>query len=186
MHCDRTLLTKWSSVGHLLILVCLQPAQAVVANTVDWGCLDNPFLTSGGWKAHQSAGRSRVWWHLLLALQMAIFLLYPHLVERERSSLLHSSYKTLIPLMRVPPSSSHHLPKVPPLNTIIRSQGINTNEFLERHIVLIHSSIYFPGVVTMHTLSFRNQFLSTLGLRTLAEMDPIHYISVWVLVQYSL
>ena len=46
---------------------------------------------------------------------------------REKDHLSYmSSYKTLIPFMRVPPSWSHHLPKVPPLNTITSEVRVST------------------------------------------------------------
>lgn len=124
---DRTftdqVVIRWSSVDHRLPTAC----SVVVTNTVDWGSLDNLHF-SHFWRLKKpirvlaDPGSGGIFF---FALQMAIFLLYPHLVERERSP-SHLSIRHHPTLRGKAISSSHHLPKVPPFNTITSEVRVST------------------------------------------------------------
>lgn len=84
----KTLLTKWTFVGSA-DLTPISSAQAAMTNTIAW-VLDN-FYFSQFWKLRslQGAGRCSGWWGPLSDVQIATFLLYPHIGEREIISLMH-------------------------------------------------------------------------------------------------
>lgn len=65
----------------------------------------------------------------LHGLQVVIFSLCPHMVEREQSLLMSPLIRPLIPFMRVPSSSPNYLPEAPPLNTITLEIQASTSHF---------------------------------------------------------
>ena len=107
----------------IVVVVCLSLFGLLQQNTTDWVAYkQQKFIShsSGGWKSE-----SRVLaWSGLGPLQVADFLLCPHMVEGGNSFI-----RSLIPFMRVPPSCPKHLPKVPHPNTIALGIRISAYEF---------------------------------------------------------
>lgn len=66
---------------------------------------------------------------LLPSSQMALFSLWPHVVEGVREPSGVSFVRTLISVIRAQPSGPKHLPDTPPLNTITLGVRISTYEF---------------------------------------------------------
>lgn len=59
----------------------------------------------------QDQGAGRQGGSPLPSLQMAIFLLFPHMTKREILCIMFFLIRVLIPLLRAPPSGLHYLPK---------------------------------------------------------------------------
>ena len=107
-------------------------AQAAITKYHRLNNLNNKLIShsSGGWKVQdQSASRFSSAESPLPCLQMAVFSLYPHVLQGAREPSVVSFIRELILFMRVPPLWLNHTPETLSPNTITFGVNISTHEF---------------------------------------------------------